>query len=269
MAKYTPADLEQYFIDGTDNSLKGLHKVPLNQITCDFAGLSPQGVQEFKTLVVEIVLGSKEQRAPSKPDPISAILMNADRSPGAARLTESEYEVFEATRIADKWRGNHIGKLNELICCLQPNMEKSAAGKLDVIVRDEAGQPRAIAEVKNRFNTMNSASAIRTRKTMESLVLDRGAVFHGCDAVLVERVPKKDGTSLQFNPSDPSRGQKGVATDKIKRMGLHQFLEQYGKTKHAYVTAIILLAQTLHEQGIVPEDYDMRFIFKLLNESLS
>lgn len=269
MQKYTAEDLEKFFIEGQKNGLQGFHPIPLCDIQVDFSDLLPDGITAFKQAIIDIVVGSKSHEAISKPDPIAAILMNADRDRKDPRMTADEYKLFEATRIADKWRGNRIGDLNELICCLQPNMTKSSAGMLDVLVHDDTGNVIAVAEVKNRFNTMNAASAIRTRKTMESLVLERGAAYFGCDAILVERIPKKEGAEVDFNPSDPSRGKKGQESDKIKRMGLHQFLAQYGKTKHAYVTAIILLAKTLHEQGILPADYDMRFIFNLLNDSLS
>lgn len=80
---------------------------------------------------------------------------------------------------------------------------------------------------------------------------------------MVERIPKKDGVEVEFSPSDSSRGQKGQETDKIKRMGLHQFLSHYDKTQNAYCKAIVLIAFTLYEQGISPEN------FNLTKESLS
>ncbi|ELB1484590.1 Eco47II family restriction endonuclease [Vibrio parahaemolyticus] len=269
MTRYLVSDIEKHFINGEVNDIQGFQPIPLNEIEADFSDLSQNGISDFKRSIVDIIIGSKKHRPVSKPDPIAAVLMNADRDDKAPRMTVEEYERFEATRIADKWRGNRIGELNELICCLQPNIEKSSSGKLDVLVHDDDKNVIAIAEVKNRFNTMNAASAIRTRKAMESLVLDKGSSYFGCDAILVERIPKKKGEEVEFNPSDPSRGQKGQETGKIKRMGLHQFLSQYGKTQYAYTTAIILLATTLHEQGILPADYDLRFIFNLMSDSLS
>lgn len=265
---YTVSEIEEHFINGKVNDIQGFQAIPLNEIDVDFSSLSEDGVANFKRSIVDIIMGSKKHRPATKPDPIAAILMNADRDSNSEPLNSSEYQLFESTRIADKWRGNRIGELNELICCLQPNIEKSEAGKLDVIVFNDEKKIIAIAEVKNRFNTMNAASAIRTRKSMEQLVLERGATYFGCDAVLVERIPKKQGEEVEFNPSDPARGRKGQETGKIKRMGLHQFLCQYGKTDHAYATALVLLATTLHEQGILPEDYDLRFIFNLLKDSL-
>lgn len=269
MRKITIEEIESLFINGETNDLQGFHSIPLNEIDVDFSDLSEDGVASFKDAIINILVGSKKQRPSSKPDPIAAMLMNSDRDQHEPRVTAEEYQRFEATRVADKWRGNQIGTLNELICCLQPNMKRSSEGKLDILVFDDNENITAIAEVKNRFNTMNAASAIRTRKAMESLVLERGALYFGCDAVLVERIPKKDGGEVEFNPSDPSRGQKGQGTNKIKRMGLHQFLSQYGKTRHAYCKAIVLIAFTLHEQGILPHDYDLRFIFNLMKESLS
>lgn len=269
MSKFSIADIEDQFINGKDTLLKGFHPIVLGDIEVDFSDLSPEGVVEFKDMIINIIVGSRKLRPSTKPDPIAAMLMNADRSSNEPRVNADEYARFEATRIADKWRGNRIGELNELICCLQPNMKKSDSGRLDIQVFDDSGKVIAVAEVKNRYNTMNAASAIRTRSTMETVVLDKHSNFHGCDAILVERIPKKNGEATGFNPSDPSRGQKTAESHQIKRMGLHQFLSEYGKAKHVYAKSIVLMAHTLHEQGILPDDYDLRFIFNLMRESLS
>lgn len=269
MSKFPIEDIDNLFINDIVNGVQGLHPIPLCEVDVDFSDLSSEDVENFKLAIKDIIVGSKKVRPSTKPDPIAAMLMNSDRYSTDPRVTGEEYARFEATRVADKWRGNRIGALNELICCLQPNMTKSSEGKLDILVHDENEKVVAIAEVKNRFNTMNAASAIRTRKAMESLVLDRGALYYGCDAILVERIPKKNGEASLFNPSDPSRGERGQETDKIKRMGLHQFLSNYGRTEYAYTKAIVLVALTLQEQGVLPEDYDLRFIFDLMKESLS
>ncbi|MDD1784120.1 Eco47II family restriction endonuclease [Enterovibrio sp. ZSDZ35] len=269
MSKINIADIEDQFINGKDTNLLGFHPIPLGDIEVDFSDLSQEGVTDFKKMIVNIIVGSKELRPSTKPDPIAAMLMNVDRSMNDPRVNAEEYARFEATRVADKWRGNRIGELNELICCLQPNMKKSDSGRLDIQVLDGCNKVIAIAEVKNRFNTMNAASAIRTRKTMETVVLDKTSSYYGCDAILVERIPKKNGEITDFNPSDPSRGQKGSETNKIRRMGLHQFLSVYGEAKHVYAKAVVLMAFTLREQGVLPNDYDLRFIFNLMHESLS
>ena len=261
--------IHDVFVAGEDVSgnIAKSNSIPLSSISLNIAKMEQQDIDKFKDAVKGIVIGSRSARNTSKPDPISALLMNVDLPEGSSPLTKSDYDIFEKSRIADKWRGNRIGELNELIACLLPNISKSSSGQLDLII-EQSGTPVAIAEVKNRFNTMNAASSIRTRQTMESLVLDQGSKYKGKDAILVERIPKHDGTPALFNPSDPKRGQKGSDSPQIVRMGLQQFLTKYGNDPYVYIESLILIAQVLSESGILPVDYDMRFIFKLLKQSL-
>lgn len=241
--------------------------IPLSDLPIDFGSFDPDGVKDLIAQIEDIIEGSQEKKKLTKPDPIAALLMSIDK-PGET-LTEEEYEQFEQARIADKWRGNRIGSLNEAILNIFPNIKLSEAGKLDIIVNDEGGNTVAIAEVKNRYNTMNAASAIRTRHAMETLVLDRGASYHNADAILVERIPKSDGKEVKFNPSNPARGTQGTDTDKIKRMGMQQFFTKYCGDKFAYIKAVIFIAQVLRGKNIIKDDFDMKFIFKLLKRSVS
>lgn len=244
-------------------------EVPLSSLNIQFDNFDLEGVQELKNQIKEIIEGSKKKKELTKPDPIAALLMSIDRPSLNEPLSEEEYEQFEQARIADKWRGNRIGSLNEAILNIFSNIKLSEAGKLDVIVQDENEGTVAIAEVKNRYNTMNAASAIRTRQAMENLVLERGSTYYNADAVLVERIPKSNGEEAKFNPSNPARGSQGENTDKIKRMGMQQFLCKYCQDELAYIKAVILIAQVLHENKILPNDFNMKFIFKLLKKSLS
>lgn len=241
--------------------------LPISELAIDFGSFDTDGVKDLISKIEDIIAGSRVNKKLTKPDPLAALLMSIDR-PGR-QLTEEEYEQFEQARIADKWRGNRIGDLNEAILNIFQNVTLSEAGKLDIIVNDKNGEAVAIAEVKNRYNTMNAASAIRTRHAMESLVLDRGATYYNADAILVERIPKADGRETKFNPSDPARGTQGADTDKIKRMGMQQFFTKYCEDELAYIKAIILVAQVLRGKGIITDDFDMKFIFKLLKKSVS
>lgn len=263
-------DIHNVFVAGVQRSgnVSRDEIIPLNRIDLDLEQFKPEALQRFISAVREITEGSRIERPVSKPDPIAAIFMNINAD---EVISEDDYQKFEKLRLADKWRGNRIGQINELIIDLFQNFRLSTSGKLDVVVykSNDTNDPIAIAEIKNRYNTMNAASAIRTRQTMESLVLDKGSSFFGCDAVLVERIPKTDGSEALFNPSDPKRGQVGNPSEKIKRMGLQQFLTRYCKDETAYVKAIILIAKTLVATGALPDDYDLRFIFSLLHQSLT
>ncbi|RLV57753.1 Eco47II family restriction endonuclease [Parashewanella curva] len=259
-------DLKALYIDGYKESgnISINSELKLSDINPLVGNLDPVGVENFKKEVTSIIIGSRGVRPKSKPDPISALLMNADLSNGNEPINEEAYLLFERGRIADKWRGNKIGKLNELMACMLPNVIKSESGQLDLQVPDK----KLIAEVKNRFNTMNAASAIKTRKNMHSLVYQNSSRFKGFKAILVERIPKSSGEQAYFSPSNPDTGEKTPDTDLIVRKGLQQFLTECGGPL-LYIQGIILIAQVLVENHLLPRDYDMRFIFKLLKESLS
>ncbi|QUI64880.1 Eco47II family restriction endonuclease [Pseudoalteromonas sp. A22] len=259
-------DLKAVFIDGVD-SAGGVSKdavIRLSDINCPLTNLDPDGVNEFKDEVQNIIIGSRSIRSKTKPDPIAALLMNADLNTGNEPIDEEAYNLFERSRLADKWRGNKIGKLNELMACMLPNIIKSESGRLDLQVTDR----EIIAEMKNRFNTMNAASAIKTRKNMESIVFDNNSVFKGYQARLVERIPKSDGVKGFFSPSDPDRGMKTTDSDFITRQGFQQFLTECGGPL-VYLQGIFLIASVLVENQLLPRDYDMNFIFRLLKESIS
>lgn len=262
-------DIHNIFVAGVSKSgsITKNSSVPLNRIELDRSQFKPEAVEKLKLEVFAIVEGSKIERPISKPDPIAALFMNSTPD---ELINEDDYLWFEQLRLADKWRGNRIGQINELIINLFDNVRLSSSGKLDVVVYDlESEKPVAIAEVKNRYNTMNSTSSIKTRQTMESLVLDKASTFYGCDAILVERIPKSNGNIVPFNPSDPKRGHSGSPYQEIKRMGLNQFLQIYCGKETAYVSALVLIASFMVEAKAIPEDYDLRFIFSLLHKSLS
>jgi hypothetical protein len=263
-------DVYNIYVEKTDSSggIDSSTPLPLSSLIFDESNLDSNGLSAYKEAVNKIITGSRAVRNKSKPDPIAALLMNADVSSDNDPISEADYSLFEKSRLADKWRGNRVGELNELMACLLPNINLSSAGKLDLEVSGTNGQTGTIAEVKNRFNTMNAASAIKTRKTMEDIVFLNASNFNGYKAALVERIPKKDGEEVNFNPSNPDTGRKGEETDQIVRIGLQQFLTEHGG-RLIYIKGIIIIAQVLSENDLLPDDYDMRFIFGLLKDSIS
>ena len=259
-------DLKAMFIDGNQSAITIPQNQPikLNDIDCPIDNLDPEGIEEFKKEVKNIITGSRTITRKTKPDPISALLMNADTTNNDGPINKESYELFERSRLADKWRGNRIGELNELMACMLPNISKSSSGELDLVLSNQ----NIIAELKKRFNTMNAASAIKTRKNMEELVFNNSSKYKGYKAILVERVPKSDGTESLFCPSDPDKGMKTTESELILRKGFQQFLEDCGGPL-VYLQGIVLIATVLVENQLLPNDYDMRFIFSLLQESIT
>ena len=129
-------DVYNVFIAGEteSNGISANSVIPLCCITWDSSNIHEPALKIFTDAVHSIIDGSKVVRNKTKPDPIAALLMNADIAPGDKPFDESEYRLFEQTRLADKWRGNRIGALNELMACLLENIKMSSSGKLDIEV---------------------------------------------------------------------------------------------------------------------------------------
>jgi len=243
--------------------------IPLDSIELNMVAYKEADIEALRNDLIGIIEQSKTERKITKPDPIAALFCNLDRNfgEGDQPVTLREYQKLEQARVQEKWRSNRIGYLNELISALLPNIEKSSAGQLDLIVKDLNGEPTALVEVKNRFNTMNAGSLARLRTEMDRLVLNRGGTYTGCEAILAERIPKTDGKEQPYTPSNNATGARFEENEKIKRMGLDQFLSRYDK--YAYLKGLVFIAQVMSEQGALPSDYDMSVIFELMNKSMS
>ncbi|GAL35248.1 hypothetical protein JCM19240_3618 [Vibrio maritimus] len=273
MNHYQLSDIYQVYIKGLEEAGDVVigKPLPLDKISCDLSSFDSSNIEQLEDAVKDLIERSGQQRNSTKPDPLAALFQNLDRdfAAGETAVTRKEYEQFEKTRVNDKWRGNRIGSLNELIATLPRRIALSSAGQLDLVVMDENNLPIAIVEMKNRWNTMNSSSAIRLRREIERHVLTRGSTFHNCKGLLVERIPKVDGEASHFSPSDPSTGEKTPDNANIQKMGLQQFLSQFAGDQLAYMKGIVIIAQTMVEEDALPADYDMTLIFELLAESLS
>lgn len=252
------------------NGLTQESAIPLDSIADDYMkGYDNDAIDSLKSEIVDIIAQSSKPRALQKPDPIAALLSNLDRdfTKGDNPITYEEYELLERSRVMEKWRSNRIGELNERIATLLPNISKSSPGQLDLIVTGSTGNPTALVEVKNKFNTMNASAMARLRTEMDRLVLNRGGKYLGCEAILAERIPKYDGTEQPFAPSNNATGEKFQTHPKIKRMGLNQLLSRNDNL--VYLKSMIFIAQVMSEHNALPSNYNMQGIFRLLRESLS
>jgi len=252
------------------NGLTQESPILLNCIADDYLdGYDEEAIDSLRKVIVDIISQSSTPRKLQKPDPIAALLSNLDRDfdNGDKPITYQEYESLERSRVMEKWRSNRIGEINEMIATLLPNISKSSAGQLDLIVTGSTGKPTALVEVKNKFNTMNASAMARLRTEMDRLVLNRGGTYLGCEAILAERIPKTDGSEQPFSPSNNATGEKFQTHPQIKRMGLNQLLSRYDRL--VYLKSMIFIARVMSEQNALPSDYNMQGIFQLLKESLS
>lgn len=265
------SDIYAVYFNEADKSgnIERNEPIPLDSIELDMSAYHEDDIEVLRNDIIDIIEQSRAERKVTKPDPIAALFCNLDRDFGEGDQPVSlrDYQKLEQARVQEKFRSNRIGTLNELMATLLPNIEASSAGQLDLIIKDLNGEPTALVEVKNRFNTMNAGSHARLRTEMDRLVMHRGGTYTGCEAILAERIPKKDGKEQLYTPSNNATGNRFEENDKIKRMGLDQLLSRYDK--YAYLKGLIFIAQVMSGQGALPSDYDMSGIFELMHQSMN
>ena len=157
---------------------------------------------KYEGFLVELIEKDKKKIETIEKDGISM----AEADPFSALFESMVYGIsiedwhkFEGRRLRQKTIQNHIGKLHEVaISCFDGwQMSTSTA---DVENKDL----EIVAEVKNKYNTMNSSSALATYKKLEQLV---DGTYEGFTSYLVQVIPKPNVKPYQkpFRPSDSSK----------------------------------------------------------------
>lgn len=159
--------------------------------------------KRFESFIIELLQldCAREERLAKKKielakiDPFSAALECATLG-----LTFDEWiSQNEVRRVRQKSLQNNIGSLHEeAIACFDGwELSDSTA---DVVNHDR----KIIAEIKNKFNTMNSSSSLATYTKLEQLVDGK---YEGYQSYVVQIIPKPSSKPYckPFTPSNASR----------------------------------------------------------------
>lgn len=154
-------------------------------------------------------------------------------------------ETYESHRQRQKTLQNHIGRLHEVAISCLPDWQESST-TADV----ENKSLKIIAEVKNKYNTMNSSSALATYKKLEQLV---DGVYEGYQSYVVQILAKHNAQSYvsQFTPSDSSKkkAKKSPSRDDIKIIDGESFYTLANDNKQGTMKAVYeLMSEILIEE---------------------
>lgn len=158
--------------------------------------------------VLELLQGAAELRAEADAnfeknviDPFAAMIEMAGFGGTAQQWVENEKQ-----RQSQKTLQNRIGAFHQTILGSMKGWTSLPVGGIVDVVNEER---KIIAEIKNKYNTMNAASANNLYKALDSMVSDKLQTYVGYQAYVVHIVPKSAvGSDQLFSPSDPSKGRK-------------------------------------------------------------
>lgn len=135
-----------------------------------------------------------------------------------------EHDVWltgERTRQAQKSLQNHIGGFHQKLLGKIPGWVDLGQGEVFDLAHAER---KLVAEVKNKFNTLNAAGAARLYGQLADAVSKKGHQYYGYTAYYVEIIPRKPERYDQpFTPSDPSTGSPCPEHPRVRRIDGHSF----------------------------------------------
>lgn len=129
-------------------------------------------------------------------------------------LTPEEWKKSEIQRQIDKSLTNAIGTFHQQILSSITGWEDLHNDNQVDLVNHSA---KIIAELKNKHNTLNAASAIKLYEKLFDLVNSKSSMFKGFTSYYVQIIPKNaSGINECFYPSDNASGERSKRDEKIR-----------------------------------------------------
>ena len=173
-------------------------------------------------LVGEVLEVKKEE---SVIDPFSAVFECAIR-----KIEMEEWMNFELNRQLQKSLQNKVGLFHEKILSELPKWEK-APSLIDLVNKKD----RIIAEIKNKYNTLNSDGRVQTYSKLLKEIEGRDGSYFGFTAFYVPIIPPKNNKRYKkaFSPSDP-KTKKKLFNEKILEIDGFSFYDMATGKKNSY-----------------------------------
>ncbi len=256
--KITLSDLHNLYIKGRQESqgLTKAHAMPLDSLPHVASDNALALMRESIGRMIDAEVKEK------KIDPMSVALNNID-----VTQTRGFPEQFEQLKRAESTRSNNINLLTIATALVSPNISLLDKKGFDVVVNDENGSTLAIARIINRGNSLSKADTHRCYEIFKRAVETPNSAYFGCKAILVEKIPVRDGGASRFYPGMSEKDKPSDAL--LHRMGLQQFMTKFGLDKYGYLKGLILSCRCLVEFGKLEESYDMRPVFETLAQSIT
>jgi Eco47II restriction endonuclease len=158
--------------------------------------------------VIELLQGATELRVQAEThfeknviDPFAAMIEMAGFGSTAEQWVENEKQ-----RQSQKTLQNRIGAFHQTILGNMKGWKSLPVGGIVDVVNEDR---KIIAEIKNKYNTMNAASSNRLYEALDDLVSHKMQTYVGYQAYVVHIVPRSAAGSDQlFSPSDSNKGRR-------------------------------------------------------------
>jgi hypothetical protein len=144
-------------------------------------------------------------------DPFAAIFEIA-----GFEIDYDEWLKSETNRQAQKTLQNHIGDFHQNILGYCNGVTNMKVGNvIDLVSEDN----RAIAEIKNKYNTISGGKLSDLYYSLDKLVSPKASIYKGYTAYYVAVIPKKGKRyNKPFTPSDKDKGQKCPINENIREI---------------------------------------------------
>ncbi|NJS36432.1 MAG: Eco47II family restriction endonuclease [Brachymonas sp.] len=131
-----------------------------------------------------------------------------------------QWEANEKQRQVQKTLQNRIGAFHQTVLGSMNGWQSLPTGGIVDVIHEER---KIIAEIKNKFNTMNAGSANNLFNTLDNEVSRKNSSFYGYQAYVVHIIPKTaQGVDQLFAPSNPETG-KSRENKLIRQMDGRRF----------------------------------------------
>jgi hypothetical protein len=124
--------------------------------------------------------------------------------------------ISETTRQAQKTLQNHIGNFHQNILGYSKDWTNKGVGNIIDILSD---RKKAIAEIKNKYNTISGGKLSDLYDSLDKLVSPKSSIYKGFTAYYVAIIPKKrERYNKPFTPSDKDIGEKCPLNEHIREI---------------------------------------------------
>lgn len=143
--------------------------------------------------------------------------------PFAALFEMSGFEIdydswlkSETTRQAQKTLQNHIGDFHQNILGYSKGWTNMKVGNVIDLASEEN---KAIAEIKNKYNTISGGKLSDLYYSLDKLVSPKSSIYKGYTAYYVAIIPKRgERFNKPFTPSDKDKGEKCPPNEHIREI---------------------------------------------------
>lgn len=134
----------------------------------------------------------------------------------------------ETSRQAQKTLQNHIGDFHQnILGCsnsdFHKNLKENALDwtnmKVGNVIDLVSEKNKAIAEIKNKYNTISGGKLADLYYSLERLISPKSSIYKGYTAYYVAIIPKKgERYNKPFTPSDKDKGEKCPVNEHIREI---------------------------------------------------